>query len=313
MRRGLLCRLTSLALFSATLPGCLAASWVEKTAGGEPKEAGQFVLSASVDSYEITRWWGAGQDSYRGKETLSVPRRDLPAGCETARFFLNDSAHELKIAQPLSANWITAVRPPLPSDSYPPCALLVSYGSFSESPPLEGVAVTSATGVVTRGERQQPHPVAWALLPAGIAADVYIFLGALVTMPVWGPIGLMQEHGATKREREVKEEGKARLPPAVAACWTAIDSAMKNWEGSNPDQPFVEFKWTPDMESAHMLTAADEVFCNEKPLPTDTRVRLRGGRVRFQIKHRDSLWTDADVECGLKSGAVVATRVILRK
>lgn len=313
MRRGLLYRLTALALLSATLPGCLATSWVEKTAGGEPKEAGHFVLSASANSYEITRWWGAGPDTYQGMETVSVPRRDLPAGCETARFFLNDSAHELKIAQMVSANWVTAGRPPLPDDSYPPCAILVSYGSFSEPPPLEGVAVASAAGVVTRGERRHPHPVAWTLLPVGIAADVYIFLGALVTMPVWGPIGLMQEHGATKREREAKENGKGRLPLPVAACWTAIDSALKNGGGSNPVQPFVEFKWTPDVENAPVTATADGVFSDEQPVPIDARVRLRGGRVRFQVKHSDSLWTDADAECGLLAGAVVATRMILRK
>ena len=73
-RRGLLSCLTALALLGATLPGCLAASMIEKSAMGEPKEGVSFALSASANTYEITRWWDSGQ------ETLSIPRHDLPAG-----------------------------------------------------------------------------------------------------------------------------------------------------------------------------------------------------------------------------------------
>lgn len=310
---GMLSCLTILALLSATLTGCLAVSWVEDTAKGEPKEAGYFALSTSGNAYEITRWWGVSQMAYQGKEVLIVPSRDFPVGCGTARFFLNDSDHELHIAQPASADWVTGDRPPLPDDSYPPCTLLVSYGSFSEPPVLEGVAVTSATGPVATSERRQPHPAAWALIPVGIAADVYIFTGALVTMPVWAPIGLMMEKNTAKSEKEIKEKEKASLPPLVAACWTAIDKVMGKSVPPKPDQPFVGFKWAPVIEKAYVLQAVNEVFSSDKPVPIDARVTLRQGRVQFPIKNMGFIWTDADVECGLRAGDVVSTCVKLRK
>lgn len=307
IRRWLLPRLGALVLLSATLPGCLATGMVEEIAEGEPKEAGYFALTVNADAYEIIRWWDSGQ------ETFSIPRRALPMGCDTARFFLNDAAHELKIAQPASAVWVTGGRPPLPDDSYPPCTLLVSYGSFSEPPALEGVVVTSAVKLVATDEYQQSHPAAWALMPVGIAADTYIFIGALVTMPVWAPIGLMMENSATKREQEAEANTKAALPPPIAACWTAINSTMEKGGPSNPDQPFVGFEWDPSRENAFVLTTADEVFSDDIPVAIDTRVTLRQGRVQFQRENKGSLWTDADVECGMRSGDVVATCVKLRK
>jgi len=237
IRRGLLSCLTALAVLNAALPGCLATSMIEGKAAGEPKGSVYFTLSASVDAYEITRWWDSGQ------ETLSVPRRDLPAGCNIARFFLNDPTHELQIAQPTSAKWETGVRLPLPDDRYPPCAILVSYGSFSEPQVLEGVTVSSAAGLVATGERKQPNQAAWALAPAGLAADVFLFVGALVTMPVWAPVGLMAESSTANEKREQEAEAKRALPPPVAACWTAIESAMEKGGSSNPGQPFVGFEW----------------------------------------------------------------------
>ena len=307
VKRGLLSSLIALALLGATLPGCLATSMIEKSAMGEPKDGVNFVLSASVNAYEITRWWDSGQ------ETFSVPRRDLPAGCHTARFFLNDPGHELQIAQPASAIWVTGVRPPVPDDSYPPCALKVSYGFFSEPPALEGVAVTSAVGLVTTSERKQSNPAAWALMPAGIAADFYLFVGGVVTMPVWAPIGLMSESSAANEKRQKEAEAKGTLPPPVATCWTAIDSAMEKGGCSNSDQPFVEFEWVPGKENAYVLSTAKEVFTGDKPVPIDERVTLSQGRVRFLIANKGFLWTDADVECGLRAGDVVATCVKLRK
>jgi hypothetical protein len=280
---------------------------IEKSAMGEPKEGVRFCLSTGADAYEITRWWDAG------KETLSIPRRSLVAGCDTARFFLNGSVHELQIAQPASAKWETRVRPPLPDDSYPSCALLVSYGCFSESPALEGVAVTSAAGLVAKSERKQPNPAAYALMPAGIAADFYLFIGAVVTMPVWAPIGLMSESSEANEKREKKAEAKGKLPGPVAACWTAIDSAMEKGGLPNSDQLFVGFEWVPGRENAYVLTTANEAFSDDKPVSIDARVTLSQGRVQFRIENRGHLWTDADVECGLRAGDVVATYVKLRK
>jgi hypothetical protein len=79
IRRRLLSCLTALALLSATLPGCLASGMIEKTAMGDPKEATYFALSASVNTYEITRWLPSGQ------ETFSVPRNDENEGREPHR------------------------------------------------------------------------------------------------------------------------------------------------------------------------------------------------------------------------------------
>ena len=126
----------------------------------------------------------------------------LSAGCDTARFFLNDSAQELQIAQPTIVSWVAGVHTPLPDESYPPCALLVSYGSFTGPPALEGLAVTSAGGLVGISERKQPHPAVWVPFPVGIAADFYIFIGAVVTMPVWAPIGLLFVYNSAKCEHK---------------------------------------------------------------------------------------------------------------
>ncbi len=57
----------------------------------------------------------------------------------------------------------------------------------------------------------------------------------------------------------------------------------------------------------------NEVFSDDKIVPIDTRVTLSQGRVRFLIENKGSIWTDADIECGLRSGDVVATCVKLRK
>jgi hypothetical protein len=95
-------------------------------------------------------------------------------------------------------------------------------------------------------------------------------------------------------EKSRLKEVKSALPPPVAACWAAIGSGQSNW--------------TPDIENAYVLTTAGEVFSDDNPVPIDARVTLRQGRVRFTGD-----WTDADFECGLRAGDVVATRVMHRK
>jgi hypothetical protein len=304
MRYGLLFRLTALTLISATLNGCLATNMTADIAQGEVlEEVDSFVLTASVNAYDITRGWGSGH-----VRTLSIPRRALPTDCESARFFLNDSAHELKIAEPARANRVTNMRPPLADGSFPPCALLVSYGTFAEPSTLEGVAVTSSTQLIATGERQQPQPVAWALVPVALVADIYIYIGAVLTLPIWAPIGYLWEKSAAKRKLKQKENERSVLPPLVAACWTTIDSEMKKAGPPDPDHKFTGFEWTPGVESAYAFITADEAFSDDKPVPIDARVTLRQGRVAFR-----SLWTGADAECGLRSGDVVATRVNLLK
>jgi len=300
-----LSRLTAITLIGTMLNGCLAADMVGELALGEgPDKAESFVLTRSENAYEINLRWSTG-----GDKTLSIPRRDLPTGGEGACFFLNDATRELQIAQPVNANWVTGNRPPQPDDSYPPCAILVSFGAFSEPPALEGLAVTSATGLIATDELKKPQPAAWALLPVALGADVFIFVWALVTMPVWGPIGILWEKNAEKRDLESKEKEKGVIPSPVAACWTAIDDEMKKSRYSNPDNGFIGFEWISGRQNSYVVTTADELFSDDKPVPIDLRVALRQGRVQFFR----SLWTDSDVECGLQSGTVVATRVKLLK
>ncbi len=295
---GLLSRLTALTLLCVTLPGCLVMSPDDKggligsIARGEPQKTACFGLSASVNDYIITRLWGEEYGEYgSGKKYLSIPRRDLPKGCEIVRFFLNDSAHELQIAEKMcSGEWVAGIRPPLVDDSYPPCSLLVSYGSFSGPPVFEGMAVTSATGLVATSERQQPHPAVWALVPVGLVVDSLAIVAGVIIFFVVSPAMIISESIEKSR---LKEE-KSALPPPVAACWTAIGSGQSNW--------------TPDKENAYVLTMADDVFNDDNPVPIDARVTLRHGGVQFT-----GGWTDADFECGLRAGAVVATRVMLRK
>lgn len=42
-------------------------------------------------------------------------------------------------------------------------------------------------------------------------------------------------------------------------------------------------------------------------------ITLHQGQVQFRIENKGFLWTDADAECGLLAGDVVATNVKLRK
>lgn len=305
MRCERLFRLTAMMLIGTMLNGCLAADMVGELAQGEALvKAESFVLTRSENAYEITLRWSTG-----GDKTLSIPRRDLPTGSEGACFFLNTVTRELQVAQPVNANWITGNRPPQPDDSYPPCAMLVSFGAFSEPQPLEGLAVTSATGLIATDELKKPQPAAWALLPVALVTDVFIFVGALVTIPVWAPIGILWEKNVEKREQESKKKEKGVLPSPVAACWTAIDDEMKKSRYSNPDNGFIRFEWSSGRENSYAVTTANELFSDDAPVPVDLRVTLRQGRVKFFR----SLWTDSDVECGLQSGNVVATRVMLLK
>jgi hypothetical protein len=127
-------------------------------------------------------------------------------------------------------------------------------------------------------------------------------------MPVWIPIGLIWEYSETKGVHEAKDKEKAALPLQVAACWTEIDRLIKD-----KLIPFVGFKWDSGKESSYVLLASNKIFSDDKPVPIDSEVTLRHGRVQFNIDGMRLLWTDADVECGLRTDDVVATRVMLRK
>jgi hypothetical protein len=296
-------------LFCATLPGCMTAMVAEKAFKGEAQDMKSFVLTVSVDAYEITRLWGSG--GTQQSATVIISRSALPDGCDIPRFFLNGLSNELQVARLAYTEWLTKEgKPPLPDETYQPCALLVSYGSFSEMPESEGVFVTSAEGLVATGKRQKPHPVAaCALAPVGMMAEGYLIVGAVWSLPVLLPASLIWE----KNEQKKKEKAKDKLPEPVAACWAATDVIKEKGEAS--DQKFTGFEWVPDSENSYIFITEEGVFNDEKPVPIDTRVTLSHGRVEFRplVDSGPSLWTDADIECGLQTGDVVATFVKLHK
>lgn len=296
-------------LFCGTLSGCMTSMVAEKAFKGEAQDMKSFVLTVNDDAYEITRLWGS-----RGtpqSATVIIPRSALPDGCDTPRFFLNGLSNELQVARLAHTEWLTKEgKPPLPNETYQPCALLVSYGSFSEMPESEGVFVTSAEGLVATDKRQKPHPVAaCALAPVGMMAEGYLIVGAVWALPVLLPTSLIWENN----ERQKKKKAKDKLPEPVATCWTATDGIKENDKAS--DQPFTGFEWVPDNENSYVFKTEEGVFNDEKPVSIDTRVTLSHCRVGFRplADSGPSLWTDADIECGLKASAVVATSVKLRR
>ncbi len=294
IRLGQLIHLTFPALIFATLPGCFfVTDKIADIAEGEPRKSTIFALSVTDNNYEITRKY----------ETLRISRGDLPTGCDSARFFLNDSANELEIGHHQKANWVTEDRPPLPDDRYPPCTLLLSYGSFSEPQPVEGLVITNTSAFFRTSKCKQPHPAAWVLSPATFAADVWLNLAAVYTVPVWVLPAIVW----ARHNNKTREKATAASPPPIVACLTTIEEEI-----GGIDQPFSHFEWDPTRENAYVLEPVNEVFSGDNPVAIDTRVRLRNGRVAFRDEF-GTIWTDADVECGLQSGNVAATRVTLSK
>lgn len=294
MTRGRLFRLAAVVTLAAMSNGCASMVLTEKIAvREEPQESKAFFLTADENEYTVSRWW---QWHGRDYETVTISRRDLPAGCETARFFLNGPTHELRITEPVRVPWLTGVTPPLPDENYPSCALLVSYGSFSGPPAFEGVAVTSSAGMVAKGERPRPRPAFWALTPALMMAEGFAMVGAFWTAPIWAPVALMSGQD--------KEKERSVLPPPVTACWTALDDKVKNGWFYDLDIKVTGFGWSSENENAYVLTTANELFSDDNSVSTDSRVTLRKGHLYFQ-----SIGADVEVECGLQSGSVVAIRV----
>jgi len=288
---GRLLQLTAIVAFVAMLNGCISLAASEKIASREePQDVKSFLLTADESSYTVSRWWN------KDYETVAIPRRDLPAGCETARFFLNDTSHELRIAIPASSPWVAGKYPPLPDDNYPPCALLISYGYFSGPPELEGVVITSSTGLVANDERQRPQPAIWALAPAGMIVEGYAMVGATLTLPIWGPIAYF----SAEEEKTSKEQAKSKIPPPVTACWNSIDDKLQNGWIYDMNIQITGYEWIPENESAYTLTPVNEPCGDDNATHVDTRVTLHNGLVRFR-----SLEAKADIECGLQSGNVV--------
>lgn len=286
---------TAILALAAMLNGCISMGLSEQIATREePKEAKIFFLTADEKSYTVSRWWGADY------ETVVIKRRDLPAGCETARFFFNDSTREIRIMEPEGAPWSTGEAIPLPDESFSPCSLLVSYGSFSGPPELEGLVVTSSTGLVAKEKRQQPQPAVWALTPAAMMVEGYAMVGALWTMPIWGPIAYINE----KNKETRRERYNSDFHQAVIACWAAVDDKVTNGWYYGANIRVTRFDWSPENENAYELTTVDEPCSAEDATPVDTRVTLHKGRLDFRSQE-----AEADIECGLKSGNVVAVKV----
>jgi len=308
-----LLKLVVLVVLAAKLNGCVSMAVSERIATREEPQGSKCIcLTANEKYYTISRLW---DDDF---ESISIKRSDLPAGCESTRFFLNDLSHELRIMEPVSIPWLTWEAPPLPDERYPPCALLVSYGSFSEPSKLEGVVVTSSTGVFAKGERPRSHPAVWALTPAAMMVEGYAMVGAFWTSPIWVPIALMSGQN--------KEKERSVLPQPVNACWVAVDDKVKNGWLYDLRIKVTGFNWSSKIESAYLFTTANELFSDDNQIPIDSRITLRKGSIFFCLIETDenlecnlqsgsvdfhSIGTDADIECGLQSNNVVAIKIKL--
>jgi hypothetical protein len=266
------------------------------------QEINTFILTSRDNDYVISRGWG----SINYFRTITISRSNLPTGCTFARFFLNDIDHELKVGHGGTSNWENWERPPLPDDSYPPCTLLITLGTFSRPPVFNGVAVTSSAGLVAKDDIAKPQPVAWLLLPAEIVVDTYLFIGAgagaIVTMPILLPY-------ASYKNNELKKK-MDELPPSIKACKIAIDEQLDK-NGSPYSEAYTTFSWFPIHDNSYVDTKVDELFSDNEPIPIDSRVVLYKGNVNL-LSHPNML-TDAEGECGLQSGKIVATRVNVLK
>lgn len=253
---------------AATLSGCISLDVSERVATREePAAAKTFLLTADDSAYTVSRWW---PDDY---ETVTVKRQDLPADCPTPRFFLNDPEHELRLSAPATSPWVTGTTPPCPDDSYPPCALLVSYGHFSGPPELEGVAITTRSGLLAKGERIRPHPAVWALTPVAMVAEGYAMVGATLTLPLWGPYAYFS---GENEEARVKDE-RSRLPAPVTACWVAIEEKAYSGWSYVENIPVSGFTWSSAKEGAYTLEAGAAPGGSDRAA-VDARVTLHRGR-----------------------------------
>jgi len=237
-----------------------------KAEGEDPQKTEDFVLTASIDAYQITRTPSSSQ------EILVISRSDLPDNCEVGHFFLNDLSNELKIAEPSRPLWVSETSPPSPDDHYPPCAILVSYGTFSEPIKLKGVAVTTSSGLIASQDLPPPQPAFYALLPFAVAADFYIVIGAVITLPIWAPIGLWWAKSQENTQSEMKEREKRGLPASISACWTAIDAQMEK-EGSFEN--LHKFEWSPKFDDSYLIRNANKPFNEDGALPVEELITLR--------------------------------------
>ncbi|HWS74678.1 MAG TPA: hypothetical protein VN324_06000 [Quisquiliibacterium sp.] len=300
------------ALAIAGLAACLSGCASSIAALGEPSGGVTLVLTVNGENYEVHRSYAA-ENAWSG-DPLVVPRSSAPAGCAAARFFLNDVNHELRVAEPEEPASLAASVLPRPGPGFPPCSLLVSYGEFAGPPTREGLFVTGTDGLVGEARREAPHPAYYALAPFEAVAEVWLFAGAVLATPALVPGGLLLGHADSERQQKKRAHAEAALPSEVVACWRAVDHAM-NEEGGGPANPgrrFASFAWRATKAGAYLLTPGAATFSADPPVNVDAQVTLRLGRVTLRGTATD-LTTDAEFDCGLVAGTVVASRIRLRE
>jgi hypothetical protein len=306
-------RVAVIALVSLTQTGCIATAMVQQTAAGEPVDRMYFSLTANGEAYQVHRSWGDGASAdHHVDRSFSVSRKDLPPACGgRARFFVNDPEHELAIGAWIAAAALTADRAPRPDDRQPPCAVLLAYGAFADSAPAGGVVATLPERVVAIDALQPAHPVLYALWPAAIVADTYLFTAACVlAIPAFIP-ALVVFKAMDRQARAVREKQEAALPPAVASCWSAAESGIRDGSLPAPAERFDTFRWDPDVANAYTLADATDNFGSDEAIAIDESVVLAGAHV--QLRGNPEQWTDAQLVCGLSERRVVTTRLNLRE
>lgn len=256
--------------------GCMPGGISMEAARGEPAAGATITLTVNGDRYEIDRWYS--RETWHG-EAVVVPR-GAAAGCESARFFLNDGGQELRVAEPAQPGRLVADRLPLPGPTLPPCSLLVSYGSFKGPPPLEGLFVTGPGGTVAGAPREPSHAGYYALAPFEAVGEVWLFAGAILATPVIVPGGMIYGHEVSERTKKERAQAEAGLPPRVAECWKAAEKAAE--EAVSESRRFRSFTW-PATRPGSFVLAPDAVT-------------LLGGRVAFDDAG-PTLWTDAEFDC----------------
>lgn len=299
-------RILPLLWLLALTSGCIVSDRTSLAARGEPREwmmvavvsqGTDYVLYRDVDGTlrPATDRGSVPPDGITLPSGASVhlPRALLPAGCEAARFFITGAQgiDPLPVGVPRRLFRADAGTPPQPPASEP-CALLVSFGRYGTPALADHIVVGGAAGLVATRARARPKPALFALMPVAWMADAWIVSAAIVTIPVWGTVGLVSERrtlAKAARSRAASEQG---MPPAVVACWRAGDAAAQ----AAPE--FLRLTWPEAARTQHRSIVGDGT----------TQVILEGVRLWSNWV----VWTDARVECDVAAGVVTGSRIVRR-
>ncbi|WP_303723051.1 hypothetical protein [Malonomonas rubra] len=128
----------------------------------------------------------------------------------------------------------------------------------------------------------------------------YAMIRVTMTLPVWGPVLYM--YG--KNLKTCWERYPSKLPPQVTDCWAAIDNNLKNGWFYDANIKVTLFECSPESEKVYVLKSVGKPSNDEDLSLIDTKVTLyKGGLVFLSQK------AEVEVECGIRSGDVVAIRV----